>query len=68
MPTGRSLVGSTPSQSYGVYLQFMRRIGHYRWFSLLMKHVGTNRSGADPGEPRPLVDERSPDADNAAHD
>jgi deazaflavin-dependent oxidoreductase (nitroreductase family) len=41
MPTDRSLVGSTTSQSYGVYLQFMRRIGHYRWFSLLMKHAGT---------------------------
>jgi deazaflavin-dependent oxidoreductase (nitroreductase family) len=26
---------------YGLYLAVMRRIGHYRWFSLFMKHVGS---------------------------
>ena len=23
-----------------LYLRVMRRVGHYRWFSLFMKHVG----------------------------
>ena len=26
---------------YEIYLRVMRRIGHYRWFSLSVKHVGT---------------------------
>lgn len=26
---------------YRLYLRGMRRIGHYRWFALVMKHVGT---------------------------
>ncbi len=26
--------------AYALYLRVMRRIGHYRWFSLFMKHVG----------------------------
>jgi len=29
------------SELYGLYLRVMRRIGHYRWFSLFMKHVGS---------------------------
>ena len=29
------------SELYELYLRVMRRIGHYRWFSVLMKHVGT---------------------------
>jgi hypothetical protein len=24
-----------------LYLRVMRRVGHYRWFSLFMKHVGS---------------------------
>ena len=26
---------------YELYLRAMRRVGHYRWFSLFMKHVGS---------------------------
>jgi deazaflavin-dependent oxidoreductase (nitroreductase family) len=29
------------NQPYQLYLAAMRRIGHYRWFSLFMKHVGS---------------------------
>ena len=36
-----SLGDAAVRQSYEAYLQVMRRIGHYRWFSLLMKHLGT---------------------------
>src|SRR6188472_4678010 len=36
----QSRVGPT-SELYGLYLRVMRRIGHYRWFSLFMKHVGS---------------------------
>jgi deazaflavin-dependent oxidoreductase (nitroreductase family) len=34
-------VGPTTTELYGLYLGVMRRIGHYRWFSLFMKHVGS---------------------------
>ena len=37
----QSHVGPTTSEVYGLYLRVMRRIGHYGWFSLLMKHVGS---------------------------
>jgi deazaflavin-dependent oxidoreductase (nitroreductase family) len=30
-----------PNQVYELYLRVMRRMGHYRWFALWMKHVGT---------------------------
>jgi deazaflavin-dependent oxidoreductase (nitroreductase family) len=30
-----------PNKMYELYLRVMRRMGHYRWFSLFMKHVGT---------------------------
>jgi deazaflavin-dependent oxidoreductase (nitroreductase family) len=30
-----------PNPVYEIYLRVMRRIGHYRWFSLSVKHVGT---------------------------
>ena len=30
-----------PNQIYELYLRVARRIGHYRWFSLFMKHVGS---------------------------
>lgn len=28
-------------QVYALYVDVMRRIGHHRWFSFVMKHVGT---------------------------
>ena len=31
----------TTSVLYGLYLRVMRQVGHYRWFSLFMKHVGS---------------------------
>src|SRR6478672_3596367 len=34
----RSRVGPAMSE---LYLRVMRRVGHYRWFSLFMKHVGS---------------------------
>ena len=37
----QSRVGPTTSELYGLYLHVMRRIGHYRWFSLFIKHVGS---------------------------
>jgi hypothetical protein len=37
----QSRIGPTTSELYGLYLHVMRRIGHYRWFSLFMKHVGS---------------------------
>ncbi len=35
MPSERS------NPVYDLYLRGMRRLGHYRWFGLLFKHVGT---------------------------
>src|SRR5271166_6364304 len=65
----RSRVGPTISELYELYLGVMRRVGHYRWFSLFMKHVGlTARPGADPREPGPILHERSAADDDAAHD
>src|SRR5271166_2430202 len=29
------------SEPYELYLRAMRRVGHYRWFSLFMAHVGS---------------------------
>jgi deazaflavin-dependent oxidoreductase (nitroreductase family) len=29
------------SELYELYLRVKRRVGHYRWFSLFMKHVGS---------------------------
>jgi hypothetical protein len=29
------------NQVYELYLRVARRIGHYRWFSLFVKHVGS---------------------------
>src|SRR5271166_1568176 len=37
----RSRVGPTISELYELYLRVMRRVGHYRWFSLFMKHLGS---------------------------
>jgi deazaflavin-dependent oxidoreductase (nitroreductase family) len=37
----RSRTHTTINQPYQLYLDVMRRIGHYRWFSLFMKHVGS---------------------------
>ena len=37
----QSRVGPTMSELSELYLRVMRRIGHYRWFSLFMKHVGS---------------------------
>lgn len=37
----RSRVGVTMSAPYELYLRVMRQIGHYGWFSLIMKHVGS---------------------------
>lgn len=37
----QSRVDRTTSEPYGLYLRVMRRIGHYRWFSLFMRHVGS---------------------------
>lgn len=30
------------SQPYRLYVQVMRRLGHHRWFAMLMKHVGSH--------------------------
>ena len=30
-----------PNQAYELYLRVARRLGHYRWFSLFMKHAGS---------------------------
>jgi deazaflavin-dependent oxidoreductase (nitroreductase family) len=30
-----------PNQVYELYLRVTRKLGHYRWFSLFMKHVGS---------------------------
>lgn len=30
-----------PNQMYGLYLRMSRGLGHYRWFSVFMKHVGS---------------------------
>jgi hypothetical protein len=35
-----------PNQVYELYLRVTRRIGHYRWFSLFIKHVGSQVDGA----------------------
>ena len=64
----QSRVGPTTSELYGLYLHVMRRIGHYRWFSLFMKHVGSRVDRALIREPRPILHEWSAAADNAAHD
>ena len=37
----RSRSGATMSAPYELYLRLMRRMGHYGWFSLIMKHVGS---------------------------
>ena len=37
----RSRVGPMVSKLYELYVGVMRRVGHYRWFSLFMKHVGS---------------------------
>src|SRR4029453_8991482 len=37
----RSRIGPTMSELYELYVRVMRRIGHYRWFSVFMKHVGS---------------------------
>ena len=37
----RSRIGPTMSELSELYLRVMRRVGHYRWFSLFMKHVGS---------------------------
>jgi deazaflavin-dependent oxidoreductase (nitroreductase family) len=37
----RSRVGAMTSELYEVYVRVARRIGHNRWFSLFMKHVGS---------------------------
>jgi deazaflavin-dependent oxidoreductase (nitroreductase family) len=37
----RSRLGATIGAPYELYLRVMRRIGHYGWFSLIMKHVGS---------------------------
>ena len=29
------------SELYELHLRVMRRVRHYRWFSLFMKHVGS---------------------------
>ncbi len=42
----QSRLGPTASGLYGLYLRVMRRIGHYRWFSLFMKHVGSRADRA----------------------
>lgn len=30
-----------PNPVYDLYLRIMRRLGHYRWFGLMFKHLGT---------------------------
>jgi hypothetical protein len=30
-----------PNSVYGLYLRRSRQLGHYRWFSVFMKHVGS---------------------------
>ncbi len=30
-----------PNQAYELYLRVARQLGHYRWFSLIMKHAGS---------------------------
>lgn len=35
-----------PNAVYELYLRVTRRIGHYRWFSLFIKHVGSRVDGA----------------------
>lgn len=30
-----------PNQAYALYLRATRQLGHYRWFSVFMKHVGS---------------------------
>lgn len=37
---------TTINQAYQLYLHVMRRMGHYRWFSLFMKHVGSRADRA----------------------
>lgn len=36
-----SRIGAMTNDLYQLYLRVMRRVGHYRWFSLLMKHAGS---------------------------
>ena len=36
----QSRIGPTMSELYELHLRVMRQVGHYRWFSLFMKHVG----------------------------
>jgi deazaflavin-dependent oxidoreductase (nitroreductase family) len=43
-PPSRS--ATTMSRPYHLYVQVMRRIGHHRWFALLMKHVGSRADRA----------------------
>ena len=40
-PPTPSRVGATMRKPYELYLRVMRRMGHYGWFSLIMKHVGS---------------------------
>ena len=42
----RSRVGQMMSEPYELYVRVMRRVGHYRWFSLFMKHVGSRADRA----------------------
>ena len=37
----QSRIGPTMSELYELHLRVMRQVGHYRWFSLFMKHVGS---------------------------
>ncbi|MDM4139299.1 MULTISPECIES: nitroreductase/quinone reductase family protein [Mycobacterium] len=36
-----SRIGAMTDDLYQLYLRVMRRVGHYHWFSLLMKHAGS---------------------------
>jgi deazaflavin-dependent oxidoreductase (nitroreductase family) len=44
-PQAQSRVGPM-SELYELYLRVMRQVGHYRWFSLFMKHVGSRADRA----------------------
>ena len=65
----RSRVGQMMSEPYELYHPRDAAGRSLRWFSLFMKHVGSRAGpGADPRESRPVLDERTGTADDAAHD
>lgn len=42
----RQPTGAILNDLYQLYLRVMRRVGHYRWFALFMKHAGSQADRA----------------------